>query len=87
MGTAVLHPAEAEITEMAVLVVVETMVMAVPLLAEMTGTVVLPLVEMTEMAEEAVTQRETRGMLLLLLLLCPNGGAPQPGHVGLLPPQ
>lgn len=86
MGTAVLHPAEAEITEMAVLVVVETMVMVVPLLAEMTGTVVLPLVEMTEMAEEAVTQRETRGMLLLLLL-CPNGGAPQPGHVGLPPPQ
>lgn len=86
MGTAVLHPVEAEITEMVVLVVVETMVMAVPLLAEMTGTVVLPLVEMTEMAEEAVTQRETRGMLLLLLL-CPNGGAPQPGHVGLPPPQ
>ena len=83
MGTAVLHH-HAEITEMAVLVVAETMVMVALLQAEMTGTVVLlPLVlvvEMTEMAGEAVIRRETHGILLLLR---PNGGAPRPGHVEL----
>jgi hypothetical protein len=79
MGTAVLHH-PAEITEMAVLVVAETMVMVDLLLAEMMGTVDLPLVvEMTEMAGEAVIRRETHGILLLR----PNGGAPRPGHVGL----
>jgi len=76
MGTAVHHPAE--ITGMVVvLLVAETMVAL--LMAGMMGMVVLRLlVEMTEMAKEAVTRRETHGTLLP-----PNGEAHRPGSVGL----
>lgn len=91
MGTADLHLAEitgmvvllkAETMGMAVLLMAETMGMVARLMGEMMGIVVLPLVEMTVMAKEAVTRRETRGTLVH-----PNGVAPRPGHVGLPPPR
>ena len=82
MGTAVLLP-PAEITGMGVLLVAGTTGMVALLMVEMMGMVDHhhPLVEMTEMAEEAVTRHGTRATLV------PNGRAPRPSHVGMPPPR